>query len=176
MNVKNVINGILIAISYHSLKKVVERVPPPYRGTMIFLFRLCVFLIVFLSLFSFFTSRISTIASNVVISSVIADILIGICFIISLVIGFLLTAVIEEVYRKISENLLRARQKFEVVKEKSKIPPRVIKNSIRSTGKTLSKTGKWIYKSINKVYGVSKKVTEASVDKVTTVWGKLFKR
>jgi len=164
MNLRGMLKGFLVAVSYYSLKKVIDGYPQPYRKVVIFLFRLAVFFIIFLSLFSFFTGRIYSIVSNIQSPGIITNILVGICFILSLIIGFLMTAVIEEIYRKLSEVKQQAQQNIEAVKDKAQAPARVIKSSVQSAKTTLSRTGQLIGESSKKLYDVSSKITDAAVD------------
>jgi len=92
------------------------------------------------------------------------SILVGMSFILSLVVSFLLTAVIEEIYRKVSEVKQQAQQSIEAVKDKAQVPGRVIKSSVQSTKTALSKTGKAIGESSKKLYDVSAKITNVAVD------------
>jgi len=164
MNIRGILKGFIVAVSYHSLKKVIDGYPQPYRNVVIFLFRLSVFFIIFLSLFSFFTGRIYSIVSNIQSPGILTNILVGMSFVLSLVIGFLLTAVIEEIYRKISEVKQQAQQSIEAVKDKAQVPGRVIKSSVQSAKTTLSKTGQLIGESSKKLYDVSSKITNVAVD------------
>jgi len=164
MNIKSLFKGFLVAVSYYSLKKVIDGYPQPYRNIVIFLFRLSVFFIIFLSLFSFFTGRIYSIASNIQSPGTLTSILVGMSFVLSLVVSFLLTAVIEEIYRKVSEVKQQAQQSIEAVKDKAQVPGRVIKSSVQSAKNTLSKTGQSIGESSKKLYDVSSKITNVAVD------------
>ena len=164
MNIRGILKGFIVAVSYHSLKKVIDGYPQPYRNIVTFLFRLSVFFIIFLSLFAFFTGRIYSIASNIQSPGTLTSILVGMSFILSLVVSFLLTAVIEEIYRKISEVKQQAQQSIEAVKDKAQVPGRVIKSSVQSAKTTLSKTGQLIGESSKKLYDVSSKITNVAVD------------
>lgn len=174
MNFRGFIKGFFIAISYHSLKNVIDRYPQPFRKIVIFLLRLCVFLMVFLGLFSFFTSRIYSITGDIAVPNILSNILVSISFLISLVIGFLLTAVIEEIYRKISEIKMVAEQNIENVKEKAAVPSKVIKGSVRSSKNAIKKTGRVFIQSTNKVYDTSLKATNYVINMGASLLNKLF--
>jgi len=173
MNIQGIFKGFLVAVSYHSIKKVIDGYPQPYRNVVIFLFRLSVFFIIFLSLFSFFTGRIYSIVSNIQSPSTLTSILVGMSFVLSLVVSFLLTAVIEEIYRKLSEVKQQAQQSIEAVKDKAQVPGRVIKSSVQSAKTTLSKTGQLIGESSKKLYDVSSKITNVAVDSTVSNFKKI---
>ena len=164
MNIKGFLKGFLVAVSYYSLKKVIDGYPQPYRNVVIFLFRLAVFFIIFLSLFSFFTGRIYSIVLNIQSPGILTGILVGMSFVFSLVISFLLTAVIEEIYRKVSEIKQQAQESIEAAKDKAQAPARVIKSSVQSAKTALFKTGQSMGESSKKLYDMSSKVTDVVVD------------
>jgi predicted membrane protein len=173
---KGLFKGFLIFISYHSIKKVIGRYPEPYKRMVIFLFRLAVFFIIFLTLFSFFTGRIYSIASNIQSPGIVINILVGISFIFSLIISYLLTAVIEEIYRKLSEVKQQAQENIEAVKDKAQIPARVIKNTVTSTKTTIVKTSQFIGDNSRKLYDSTLKITNATVDLSVSKFNNIFQK
>ncbi|MCK5580262.1 MAG: hypothetical protein KAJ18_03210 [Candidatus Omnitrophica bacterium] len=164
MKITGLIRGFLIGISYHSVKKVIDKYPEPIRKIIISLVRICFFMIIFLSLFSFFTTKISAIGSNVDIPKVFGNVLIGMCFLLSVVIGFILMAVIEEIYRKLSEIKQRAEQRIEVVKNKALAPSKIIKKSLHSGKAILINTGSLISNNSKNLYKVTAKITSVAFD------------
>jgi len=81
-----------------------------------------------------------------------------------LIIGYLLTAVIEEIYRKLSALKQQTQQNIEAVKDKAQAPARVIKSTVASTKSTMVNTGKLIGGSSKKLYDSTLKITNATVD------------
>ena len=176
MKLKTIFKTILIGISYYSFKKVIDRIPEPYRKIVVLTFRACVFFIIFLSLFSFLTSRVNAISENVNLSDLIANIFIGIIFFISLVIGFLLTAVLEEIYRKLSEIKVSAEQKIDSVRGKVKVPLEKVKESVGVTTRAIKKTGTFAKESLKSMYYTSEKITSAAVDNASVLFKRIFRK
>lgn len=164
MRISNIFKVALIAISYYSVKKVIDRYPEPYRRVVIWILRITFYLMVFLTVFAFFGNHINAIGLNLSIPKIIVNVLIGVFFVLSLFISHILSAVIEEIYRKLSEIKQETERKMEEARATAQLPSRAVKSSIRSTKDTLIRTGHWVAKSAGKIYEVSSKVAGEAFD------------
>ena len=164
MGIRNFIHGFLIAISYYSLKKVIDEYPEPYRSFVVFGLRLTLFFILFLILFSFFSNQIYSIGRNIDSPVILVNIFIGVFFILCIFVSYILTAVMIEIYRKISELKKETGKKIDGMKEKVQAPSKVLRNSLKTISRTAGKTGHWIGKSSRSIYDSSRNITSASFD------------
>jgi hypothetical protein len=151
---KNIFKAILVAVSYYSLKKVIERVPACYRPYATFALRASVFFILFLVLFAFLSSRVNAIGRNAeVLSQFVMDVFLGISFLVTILLSFLLTAFVEEMYRKISE----VHQKVEGgIKTAAETPGKMVEQTVGATKKAAQSAGeaaRSLYKTVAKVTG-----------------------
>jgi|GEM_PF-4589345 len=171
---KNIFKSILVAISYYSLKKVIEKLPPSYRPYATFVLRAAVFFVLFLVIFAFLSGRINAIDENTeVVPKLIINLLLGFSFLITILLSFLLTAFVEEIYRKISE----LHQKVEVgVKKVAGAPGEMVKQSVETTKNLFTKAARAIGKATGSLYATSAKVTGSSVDKADELIQKVLKK
>lgn len=176
MRLRSILKGILIAVSYYTLRKTIDRFPPAYRKTAVFLLRLCVFLGLFLIVFSFFVGRIDIIGSGISVPEVFVYVLVGIVFVISIVIAFFLTAIIEEIYRKVSEVIQKAEKGAEEIKDKVKAPGNMAKKSIESTKKAVLRTGRVFTETSKKLYDLSLKGTNSLIDSSASFFKRKFRK
>ena len=171
---KNIFKSILIAVSYYSLKKVIERLPPQFRPYATFVLRASVFFILFLVIFAFLSSRVNAIDKNAEgVSHLIINVLLGFSFLITILFSFLLTAFVEEVYRKISE----FHQKVEGgIKKAAETPGKMINQSVETTKNLFIKATKAVGDATRSLYDTSTQVTSSSVDKADELIQKVLKR
>lgn len=164
MKFKSVLKTVLIGISYYSFKKIIDNLAEPYRKIAIFSSRLCLFLLLFLSIYAFLCGRIYAITHAVSVPLLITNIFLGICFFISFVVSFLLTAVCEEIYRKLSELEKQAVEKISAVKESVQEPFEKVKESILLTKIGIEKTLTLAGTTSKYLYDTSLKLTSVGMD------------
>lgn len=176
MKIRTILKTVLIGVSYYSFKKVIDTFPAPYRRVVVLSVRLCVFLFLFLTIFAFLTGRIYSISSNVSIPVLVRNICIGICLFISCVVSFFLTAVCEEIYRKLSELEKSAAKKIDDAKGTFSEPIGKVKESIALSKRGIVKTCSLAGTTSKYIYGASLKVTSVGIDAVARSFAKVFGR
>lgn len=176
MKIRTILKTVLIGISYYSFKKVIDALPAPYRRVVVLSVRLCVFLLLFLTIFAFLTGRIYSISSNVSIPVLVRNICIGICLFISCVVSFFLTAVSEEIYRKLSELERSAVQKFDDAKGTFNEPIAKVKESFALSKRGIVKTCSLAGTTSKYIYGASLKLTSVGIDAAARSFYKVFGR
>ena len=155
---KNAIRAFLIGISYHSLKKIIAKLPPAYRPYATLVLRGAVFFMLFLTIFAFLSGRVTVIDQNMQTPNLIVNILLGISFVVSLLVSFLLTAIVEETYRKVSEI-------GKGMSDAVQTPAKAVERSIETTKSLLARATVAVGEATKSLYETSTKVTGKSVDK-----------
>lgn len=171
---KTIFKLVLIAISYYTLKKVIEKLPAPYRPYATFALRAAVFFILFLVIFAFLSSRVNAIGESAAGGSrLIMNVLLGVSFLVTILFSFLLTAFVEEVYRKISE----VHQKVGGgIKKAAEAPGEMVKQSVETTKNLFTKAAQAVGALTGSLYDTSAKVTGSSVDKADELIQKVLKK
>ncbi|MFA6599483.1 MAG: hypothetical protein WC352_06970 [Candidatus Omnitrophota bacterium] len=163
---KNFFKISLAAISYYSLKKVIERLPEKYQGFAVLALRTCVFFILFLILFAFMSGRISAISRNLDgLPVFMANLLLGMAFVVTGLISFLLTAFVEEVYR-----ILSAFQRKVTDATRGVIGPVTtagenVKLSVEKTKNLFVNMGRAFTDAAKALYETSAKITDVAVSR-----------
>lgn len=171
---KTALKSILIAISYYSLKKVIERLPAAYQPYATFVLRAALFFTLFLSIFAFLSGRVSAIDENTqVVSKLIINLLLGFSLLVTILLSFLLTAFFEEVYRKISTIHQKAE---DGIKKATQTPGRIVRQSVETTKNLFSKAAEALGAAAGSLYDTSTKVTGSSVDKAEELIQKVIKK
>lgn len=171
---KTIFKSVLIAISYYTLKKVIEKLPASYRPYATFVLRAAVFFILFLVIFAFLSSRVNAIDKNTEVAShLVINLLLGFSFLVTMLLSFLLTAIVEEVYRRISE----IHQKVGgSIKKVTEAPGEMVKQSVETTKNLFTKAAQALGDAAGSLYDTSTKVTGSSVDKADELIQKALKR
>jgi hypothetical protein len=164
---KTIFKAILVAVSYYTLKKVIEKLPAPIRPYATFALRAALFFILFLTVFAFLSGRVNAIDQNAeVVPKLIINVLLGVSFVITILISFLFTAFVEELYRKISGFHQKMKGGIKATAEAS---GRMVQQSVETTKSLFSKAMQALKAAIGALYETSTKVTSSSVDKAGEV-------
>jgi hypothetical protein len=176
MKLRTIFKTLLIGVSYYSFKKVIDTFPDPYRRIVVLSVRVCVFLLLFLSIFAFLSGRIYSISSNVSTPILLRNIFIGICLFIACVVSFFLTAVCEEIYRKLSEIERKTAQKIDDARGSFNEPIEKVKESIALSKRGIVKTCKLAGTTSKYIYAASLRLTSIGMDSAAKTFFKVFRK
>ena len=171
---KTFFKPVLIAISYYTLKKVIEKLPVRYQPYATLALRASLFFILFLIIFAFLSGRVNAIDQNAeAVSKLVINVLLGISFIVTLLFSFLLTAFVEELYRKISG----FHQKVEGgIKTAAEAPGRMVQRSVETTKNLFITAARAVSTATASLYDTSTKVTSTSVDGADELIKKMMRK
>jgi len=171
-----IFKAAFVAISFYSVKKILDRVPEPFRTPVVYALRACVYLTVLLIVFSFLSGRAAILSESLDLPGLVTNFIIGIFFIVSLVVSLFTMAICEAVYRKASELAQATSGAVDKTKEAVTQSKNNVVGGFNKTKQAVVKAGEVVINAGGSVYDFSKDIAVGGIEKISEFGGKTIQK
>jgi len=170
------LKALLIGVSFYSVKKAIDRAPEMWRKPLIIGLRSGCYLTILLILFSFLSGRAVAVSENLHLATTMHNILVSLFFIVSLLLSFFLTAILEGVYRAVSDMTAKSTEAVEKAQGMVADVKKRTTDAFDLTRKAFADSGSRLFQAGEAVYNVSRDLADSGMHKTSEMTHKLSER